>query len=226
VRLSGRAVVILFALAAIGALAVALRVVPARDAAEAGSRAWIAARGAGVVGFLLLTGQTLLGLIMSHPTNLSRWKLSRHLFPWHEDLAVFTAAFLALHVVALVLDPFAQVGVLGALVPGLSGYRPVPIALGVLALDALIVTAVTARYTRLLPPGIWLRIHRLAAVAWFGVWIHGVTAGTDGARLLPMYLVSGGLVLGLAVNRHWTIRRRATAPARPFAPQPALEEVA
>ena len=62
----------------------------------------------------------------------------------------------------IVLDPYAGVGLGGALVPGLSEYRSAPVALGTLALYAFLITTLTARYTKLLPPGVWLTLHRVA----------------------------------------------------------------
>src|SRR6478736_2938523 len=77
--------------------------------------------------FLLLTFQVCLGLVLSHPTNKSTWKLSKRIFPWHEHLWVFVMAFLLVHIVSIVLDPYAKVTVIGALIPGLSAYRSWPV---------------------------------------------------------------------------------------------------
>ena len=54
-------------------------------------------------------------------------------------------AFLGVHIVSLILDPYAGVGIAGAFIPGLSGYRSSPVALGTLALYAFLITAITAR---------------------------------------------------------------------------------
>ena len=124
-----------------------------------------------------------LGLVLSHPRNTSEWRKTKQVFPWHEMLTVFTFAFIGLHVVLLAVDPFAKVGWLGALVPGFSGYRAPAIAVGTVAMYALLFTAVTAKWTRLLPAGWWLEAHRFAAVAFLFTWAHRVLAGTDGGAL-------------------------------------------
>ena len=72
-------------------------------------RLWLAARATGFVAFLLLTLEVAIGLLMSHPENPARWKLSKRVFPWHENLTVFTLAFVLVHVVSLVADPYAGV---------------------------------------------------------------------------------------------------------------------
>ena len=79
-------------------------------------------------------------------------------------------------------------------------------ALGTLALWALLVTGATARYTRLLPPGAWLSIHRLSIVVFVLAWMHGVMAGSDSMTLLAFYLVTGGTVLAAGAYRYWVSR--------------------
>jgi methionine sulfoxide reductase heme-binding subunit len=194
--------------ATIGLIIVAAtdQILPASTAHQAELRIWLASRAAGFTTLGLLTFQVALGLVVSHPTNKSTWKLSRRLFPWHENLWVFVLAFLAGHVVSLVVDPYAGVGALAAFVPGLSSYRSAPVALGTLALWALLVTGATARWTKLLPAGAWLSIHRLSLVIFVLAWVHGLTAGTDSMALLAFYAFTGGLVLAAAAYRYWVSR--------------------
>jgi methionine sulfoxide reductase heme-binding subunit len=223
-RLSTRNWVVLGA--ALGLLVVAAtdQVVPATSAYQAGLRVWLVGRASGITSYLLLTALVGLGLVLSHPTNQSTWKLSKRLFPWHENLFVFVVAFLVAHVVSLVLDPYAGVGIKGAFIPGLSEYRSAPVALGTLGLYAALASGISARWTRLLPAGIWLKLHRFALVAWILSWMHGLLSGTDSAALLPMYLATGALVLAAGTYRYWVSRKaRPTfatslpdaAPARP-----------
>ncbi|MBP1704437.1 MAG: Ferric reductase domain protein transrane component domain protein, partial [Chloroflexi bacterium] len=207
VRLSGAAWLVLGALLGLVIVVATDQVVPATSAYQAQMRVWLAARATGIAAYVLLTTEVLFGLLLSHPTNQSTWQLSRRIFPWHENLLVFTGAFLGAHVVALLLDPWAGVGIAGAFIPGLSAYRSAPVALGTLALYAMLVTGITARWTRLLPRGLWLRLHRLAAVAWVLAWIHGLLAGTDSAALLPMYLATGAAVLMAIAYRYWAARK-------------------
>jgi predicted ferric reductase len=183
------------------------QILPATTPYQAQVRVWLAGRATGIAVYLLLTAEIVLGLVLSHPTNQSTWKVSKTLFPWHENLWVFTLAFLAAHIISLVLDPFAGVGVAGALVPGLSEYRSAPVALGTLALYALIVTGATARYTKLLPPGLWLKLHRFSLVVWILAWLHGVLAGTDALTLIPLYGATGLLVIAATAYRYWVSRK-------------------
>ena len=206
-RLSGRGTVVLGTLIAILLISATDQIAPATSDRQAQLRIWLAARATGIAAFLLLTVQVVLGLVLSHPTNKSTWKLSKRIFPWHEHLWVFVVAFLAVHVVSLIVDPYAGVGITGAFIPGLSSYRSSAVALGTLALYAFLLTAITARWTRLLPAGMWLSIHRLALVVWAFTWLHGVLAGTDAMPLAAVYVIAGGAVVGAAAYRYWVSRK-------------------
>jgi len=210
-RLSGRATAALFAVLGLALVVATDQVLPATSDRQAELRFWLAARATGLVAFGLLTVQVLIGLLLSHPTNKSTWKLSKRVFPWHDHLWVFVTAFLIVHVLSLVADPKSHVGLIGAVIPGLSEYRSVPVALGTLGLYALLVTAVSARYTKLLPPGVWLRLHRLSIVVFAMAWAHGVLAGTDTPTLRLAYIATGVFVALAAAYRYWVVRAARAA---------------
>jgi predicted ferric reductase len=206
-RLKGSLLVALGAAMGLVAVAATDQILPATSAYDAQYRVWLAARAAGFTAYLILSLVVFLGLVLSHPVNQSTWKLSRRIFPWHENLLTFTVAFTVAHVVSIVIDPWAGVGIDGALIPGLSSYRSVPVALGTLALYALLITGLTARYTRLLPAGFWLKLHRLSIVVWALSWAHGILAGADTGALGSVYVITGVAILGGAAYRYWVGRQ-------------------
>jgi predicted ferric reductase len=206
-RLSGRALVVLVALTGLGVVLATDQVLPATSAHQAELRIWLASRAAGILTLVLLAFQIVVGLVLSHPVNKSTWRLSKRLFPWHEHVWLFVLAFVAAHVITIVLDPYAGVGLGGAFVIGLSSYRTAPVALGTLALYALLATGVTARWTKLLPAGAWLTIHRLGIVVFVMGWMHGLLAGTDSIALVSLYVVLGCAVGGAAAYRYWVTRQ-------------------
>jgi methionine sulfoxide reductase heme-binding subunit len=206
-RLSGRALAIAIALAGLGVILATDQILPASSAHQAQLRIWLASRAAGIVTLVLLAFQIVVGLVLSHPVNKSTWKLSKRLFPWHEHVWLFVLAFVGAHVITIVLDPYAGVGLGGAFVIGLSSYRTAPVALGTLALYALLATGVTARWTKLLPAGAWLTIHRLGIVVFVMGWMHGLLAGTDSVALVSLYVVLGCAVGGAAAYRYWVTRQ-------------------
>jgi predicted ferric reductase len=214
-RVGATTLVAIGAGAALVAIAVTDQVLPAADPRTAELRPWLAARALGVTAYLLLGLQVATGLVLSHPRNVAAWRKTRETFPWHELLTVFAFAFLALHIALLAVDPYAEVGWLGALVPGLAGYRPPAVAIGTVALYAMVFTAVTAKWTRLLPGGWWLKAHRFAALTFLLAWMHSVLAGTDGGALTPLYLATGLPILAGVAHRLWTARARPVRAAAP-----------
>ena len=223
-KLTIRAALLVLPLVIVGLLVATDQILPATSQYQAQMRIWLAARATGIVGLVLLTAEVLMGILMSHPRQ-PQWKTSKAVFPWHESLWVFVFAFLAIHVASLVVDEYAGVGIGGALVPGLSEYRSVPVAIGVIGLYALVVTVVTARFTKLLPTGLWLRLHRLSALVLVLAWLHGVLAGTDTDALRPLYWAVALSVLAGVTYRYWVTRhatRRPRAPTTTPGAQPAV----
>ncbi|HET8559663.1 MAG TPA: hypothetical protein VFL69_04015 [Marmoricola sp.] len=164
---------------------------------------WTLARASGITTYALLTVLVCVGLLLAHPTVRHRraGDLATRI-RLHELLAVFTLAFLVLHVAALVADPWAHVGWAGALLPMASHYRPVPVALGVLAVWSGLLTGLTAALAGRWLGAFWWPVHRVALLAFVLAWAHGLWSGSDSGALLGMYLASGAAVLALALSRY------------------------
>lgn len=223
-KTSWRLVAVLVAALLVVILYATDQILPATSEYQAEMRIWMTARATGIVALLLLTLLIVLGIVLSHPEQ-SRWKQAKRIFPWHESLWVFVLAFLAVHVISLVLDEYAGVGLVGALLPGMSEYRSVPVGLGVIASYALVITVVTARFTSLLPAGAWLKLHRLSAVVLALAWSHGVLAGTDSTSLRPMYWAIALVVFAATAYRYWVIRTRGGKRPSAPTPSPSLEDI-
>ena len=173
---------------------------------------WILGRALGIASYSDLVLLVALGTWYRHP-----WRFRRPLLHpqtqlrLHAGLAAGAVALVGGHVAALVLDRYAKVGVLGAFVPGASGYRPFAVALGVLALYfGLAVGAGAALAGR--TGWRWIGVHRLGAAVVVFAWFHGVLAGTDTVALRLFYLVTGALLVVLVASRH-----AAASPVREHA---------
>ncbi len=205
-RLSGAALTVIAAAAGLIIVFTTDQVLPATSVHQAELRIWLGSRAAGFMALILLAFEVVIGLVLSHPTNKSTWRLSKRLFPWHEHTWVFTIAFVAVHVVSIATDRFANVGWLGAFVPGMSEYRTLPVAVGTLSLYALLITGLTARVTKLLPSGWWLKLHRLSLFVLGFAWAHGMLAGSDTFDAAAIY---GGTFVAVAIAaayRYWVVR--------------------
>ena len=208
-RLSGRASIVI--VAALGILIVVStdQIVPAATVYQAQMRVWLAARAAGFTAYLILTFIVAVGLVLSHPVNKSTWKLSKHIFPWHENLFVFALAFTVVHVISIVLDPYAGVGLLGAVIPGLSTFRSVPVAIG------------NARPVRLPDHGADRPVHEGPAAGYSApdpsirdrrvrARLDARDAGWDRCRgpPEPVYSSTGSVVLMATAYRYWVSKRQ------------------
>lgn len=163
---------------------------------------WYATRGAGVVSLLLFTGVILLGMLGAGRWRRSGWPpaLAGGL---HRNLALLSLVFLGIHVVTAVLDPFAALGPIAALVPFTSSYRPVWVGLGVIAVDLGIALVLTSELRRHIGVRAWRLVHWAAYAAWPLAVMHGIGAGTDARKpwMIAIDAVCVGAVLGAAAWR-------------------------
>jgi len=164
---------------------------------------WILGRATGITSYLLLTALVGLGLLLSHP-----WR-TRYTFPstitrirLHIGLSVFTLAFVVLHIVVLATDKYAGVGWGGAFIPMGASYRPVSVTLGIIALYSGLLSGLTASVAGRLPYRVWWPIHKIAALAFVLVWMHGVLAGSDTHQILWLYFATAAGIVVLAVHRY------------------------
>jgi sulfoxide reductase heme-binding subunit YedZ len=179
----------------------------------AGSTAvWYLMRGSGIVSLLLLTAVAALGVATVARARLG--SLPRFATPsLHRSLALLAVTFLAMHVTAAVVDPYAAVRVVDALVPFTAASHPLPVGLGAVALDLVIALAVTGVLRRWIGRRTWRAIHWSAYAAWPAAWLHGLALGSDTATLwMRAVVVGSALVVGGAA-----LWRAALAPGRPRA---------
>jgi hypothetical protein len=164
---------------------------------------WILGRAAGVTTYLLLVALVAIGLVLSHPWRTRvAWPSAATRIRIHVSLAVFTLAFLILHVVVLATDSYAGLGWRGALVPMGASYRPISVTLGLVAAYAGLLAGLTAALAGRMAIRIWWPIHKVSALTLVAVWVHGLWAGSDTKLLLPLYVGTGGAVVLLALSRY------------------------
>jgi sulfoxide reductase heme-binding subunit YedZ len=97
----------------------------------------------------------------------------------HRNVSLLVVVFLVTHILSSVLDPFAHVRYLDALIPFVSSYRPIWLGLGAVAFDLLIALTVTSLLRRRLGLKAWRAIHWTAYACWPIAVVHGVATGTD-----------------------------------------------
>jgi predicted ferric reductase len=149
------------------------------------------------VSLLLSTAVVCLGLITAMRWQGPGWP--RFLtVALHRQVALLSVVFVAVHVVAAVFDPFASLGVLAAVVPLASSYRPIPVALGVISLYLLIAVIITSLLRDRIGLRLWRTVHWAAYAAWPMAVVHSLYAGSD-AFAPWMIAIVGGCVAAVLV---------------------------
>lgn len=172
---------------------------------------WYVARAAGIAAYLLVTGVVLLGLTMAGKKTSTRWPRFA-VEDVHRFGGLLVGSFVVLHVVTIAIDSWLPFSIASILVPLVSRYRPLWVALGVVAAELLVALAVTNHYRRRLPYAFWRRAHYLNFAVWAAATLHGVGSGTDRSApwALALYALASASV-GAATL--WRLGRRRT-PAR------------
>src|SRR4029079_2298164 len=115
--------------------------------------------------------------------------LGRRARPWwmlgvHRFLGALSVVFVIVHVLAIVADGYTSFGVVDVLVPFASAWKPIPVALGIVAMYVLVTVEVTSLLQRHLPRTAWRQIH-LASYGLFGfATLHALPARTDRRSVL------------------------------------------
>jgi methionine sulfoxide reductase heme-binding subunit len=161
---------------------------------------WYLTRGSGAVTLVLLTATVVLGITTSTRWASPRWPrfVTEGL---HRNLSLLVLVFLALHVTTTVVDGYAPIGWLDAVVPFGSAYRPAWLGLGAVALDLLVAVAVTSLLRARLGRRAWRAIHWLAYACWPVALAHGLGIGSD--RRQGWMLVLDAVAAGAALAALW-----------------------
>lgn len=139
---------------------------------------WYLARGSGLAALIFLTLSMVLGLVTSVRWTNPRWpRFVVELL--HRNVSLIALGLIVIHVAAVVIDAFAPIGWLDAVIPFLSPYRPVWLGLGAIAFDLLAVIAVTSLLRYRIGHRTWRAVHWFAYLSWPLVVVHGVATGSD-----------------------------------------------
>ncbi|MFA7323649.1 MAG: ferric reductase-like transmembrane domain-containing protein [Candidatus Nanopelagicales bacterium] len=163
---------------------------------------WVGIRASGVTAWGLLTAVVLWGILL-RTRVLGKAASPTRLLDLHRWLGATALAFLAVHMLLLLIDPFLTFTIPQILVPGLSTFEPLSVAFGVIAFWFMIPVSVVGRLrSRMANTGarLFQRSHWLAYAAWPIATAHYVLAGTDALTEWSIGLLiagSGLLVMGL-----------------------------
>lgn len=139
---------------------------------------WYLTRSTGAVALILLTLSLALGVI-----DVRRW--SSETWPrfvvdsLHRNASLLALAFLCLHILTAVLDSFAPISLVNAVIPFTGSYRPLWLGLGALSFDLILAVIVTSLLRRRMGHSTWRAVHWLTYASWPIALLHGLGTGSD-----------------------------------------------
>ncbi len=192
--------------AAVVAAVLAVMVVIARllQDQQTGTATWDASRAAGFATYALLWLSTVTGLALHLRIRPAGGPLT-WMLEWHRITSTLALSFVAVHVLALLLDPVVHFGVADGVIPFTSTYRPVQVGLGTLAQWLLVAVLASTALATALPYTTWRSLHYLGFPCYVLALVHGLTSGSDSAALpaLLVYAFTAGVVAFLCVARFY-----------------------
>ena len=175
-------------------------------AAAAGPSAyWYLTRGTGVVALILLTLSVALGV--ANVRRLRTERVPRFVIDAvHRNVSLLAMAFLLIHILTSVLDSFAPISLVNAVIPFTGSYRPLWLGLGAVAFDLLLAVVITSLVRQRFGYRTWRAIHWAAYASWPVALLHGLGTGSD-TKTGWMLTIFGGCVIVMIV----AVVARATA---------------
>jgi predicted ferric reductase len=166
-------------------------------AAAGPSAYWYLTRSSGAVALVLLTLALVLGIV-----DVGRW--STRGWPrfvidsLHRNASLLALAFLGLHILTAVLDSFAPISLVDAVIPFTGSYRPFWLGLGALSFDLMLAVIITSLLRRRMGHSTWRAIHWLAYASWPIALLHGLGTGSDVKSAWLLAIGIGCLVAAVA----------------------------
>src|ERR1700687_895681 len=122
---------------------------------------WVLARVAGLSSYAALAIALVTGIALRSAV-LDWLGSNRALRALHEYTTVLWIPLAGLHLLSLLFDTTARIGLLDLVIPFHSAYGTLAIGLGALSVDVLIIVTVTAFFKRRMNKNVWLWVHRMA----------------------------------------------------------------
>ncbi len=163
---------------------------------------WYLTRSSGAVALILLTVAIVIGIALVGRVSSERWP--RFMVDGvHRASSLLAVVFLAVHIITAVLDSFAPISLLDAVIPFAGTYRPLWLGLGAAAFDLLLAVAITSALRERLGHRTWRTVHWLAYLVWPLAIVHGLATGSDVHQgwMTVIYLVCAAAFAAAVLTR-------------------------
>ena len=174
---------------------------------------WDIARAGGFTAFGLLTLSVAIGLALTLHWQSPGWPriINSEL---HNFVTLLALVFTCIHILAVWIDPFTNFGWNEVFIPFLSHYRPLWMALGIIAFYIGIAVGISTWLRPHIGYKWWRRLHLLTLLLYGLVVVHGIATGSDtrtwwGAAIYAFSVLLVGVLLWLRLNQPANERSRS-----------------
>jgi len=169
---------------------------------------WYIVRSAAITAYLLMffiivlgTGMTT-GIVYEKISPPTAWSI-------HKYLSISLGLTLLVHITSLLFDKFINFNISDILIPFLSSYRPLFVALGIIGFYTMLIIVISSLLMRLKFSFFWRVTHYATYPLFIFSFTHGVLTGTD-TKTLPMQIIywSTGFIFAILVIYRFIFYRR------------------
>jgi len=185
---------------------------------------WYVVRAAGIVSYVLVTLTVAGGLLISNralPVGQPRVDV----YEVHRFISLLAICGAGFHALTLLLDHYIGFSAEQILVPFTSAYRPVAVALGIMALYGAVAVYASVYAKRWLGYKGWRAVHYGSFAIFALATYHGILSGADTRQpwMLAIYIAAIVSVMGLTFYRIILATDEPAPRARPAPAPPASE---
>lgn len=151
---------------------------------------WALGRGTGIVALVLFTVTMVLGIVTRSGRPLpgiGRFGVA----DVHRTAALTGTGLIAVHLVSLFFDSYAQLNLVDFVFPFLGAYKPLWLGLGTVAVDLLVVVTAVSLLRHRVGPRVFKAVHYLTYALWPIALVHSLGNGTDAASTWFLGIASG-----------------------------------
>ncbi|MFB9759697.1 ferric reductase-like transmembrane domain-containing protein [Ectobacillus funiculus] len=173
---------------------------------------WYLIRTTGLVAYLLMYGSVMVGLF-SQIQKRKRKKMTNTLHV-HEVLSNWTCILTIAHLALLFFDTYVSFDWKDLLIPFVTDYKPLSMAIGIFSLYLLMLTWITTKLRKQIGIRLWRVLHMFTPILYILVTIHGVWLGTDFQKviLLLLNIIPFASFVWMFLVRHDEVEKAQQSP--------------
>jgi len=172
---------------------------------------WYTTRATGMVTLVLFTLVVALGVLVSTRvggTIFGRFEVNE----LHRSVSLVAMVFLVIHILTTLLDSYVSTGWFSPIVPFVSEYRRLGVAIGAIAFDLMLAVWVSSLLKTRVKNTSWRFIHWFSWLAFASAVTHAYLTGTDAKDGVGLAVVAACVAFVLA-SALWRFFARPTRAA-------------